>query len=94
MQKQKTRKQSKKIRGGGCGSSKMPCKPKEDINKSQRGNKSNLPKFYTSTNNHTSVMQNIKENENKNENKHIDPSFPTNSTNSLSHRKTIRNHKR
>jgi hypothetical protein len=96
MQKQKTRKQSKKIRGGGCGSSKIPCKQNEDINKSQRGNRSNLPKFYTSSKNYKSVMKNIEDQkkENENENKPFDPSFPTNSTNSLSQRKTIRRRKK
>lgn len=95
MKKQKTRRLHK-IRGGGCGSSKMPCKS-EDLNQSRRGPNSKTPKFYTSTNNYATIMEMIKEKEkSKNREKShkvkptYDTSFPVNSFNSIGNRKTIR----
>lgn len=67
MKKQKTRRLRRSLKGGGCGSSKMPCKsestPKEDLNQSRRGPNSKIPKFYTSTNNYATIMEMIKEKE-------------------------------
>jgi hypothetical protein len=90
MKKQRTRKRSKKIRGGGCGTSKSQCKQPtveevlaNDLRQSSRGNSNRkLPKFY-STNEppKTTILPN-------------DSSFPVNSPNSISRKKTIKRNSR